>query len=205
MPKSEVPGEVSSPTQPFPTKPPPFARQVFKADDVNPFMPAAEDRRSCDRRFATPPHEGLFTPSSHLRYHIQFPGAWGGANWGSMAGRSRHRACSSCAASRCPAIGAWRSSAERQGPPPIKGGQREQDGYAVYAQRCAACHGPGQMPMRIARRRSALDRLPALVRQGQDQMPAFPETVLPRGRRGRGRSVSGRRCRCRRSRRRVER
>ena len=31
-------------------------------------------------------NDGLFTPSSHLRYHIQFPGAWGGANWGSTAG-----------------------------------------------------------------------------------------------------------------------
>jgi len=31
-------------------------------------------------------NEGVFTPSSHLRPHIQFPGAWGGANWGSTAG-----------------------------------------------------------------------------------------------------------------------
>ena len=30
-------------------------------------------------------NDGLFTPSSDKRSHIQFPGAWGGANWGSTA------------------------------------------------------------------------------------------------------------------------
>src|SRR4030095_7624076 len=84
VPKSEVPGEVSSPTQPFPTRPPPFARQVFKAEDVNPFLPAAEQER-LRQAVRDAANEGLFTPSSHLRYHIQFPGAWGGANWGSTA------------------------------------------------------------------------------------------------------------------------
>ena len=36
VPKSDVPGEQAWPTQPFPTKPPPFARQTFTVDDVNP-------------------------------------------------------------------------------------------------------------------------------------------------------------------------
>jgi quinoprotein glucose dehydrogenase len=36
VPKSDVPGEESWPTQPFPTVLPPFSRQVFTADDVNP-------------------------------------------------------------------------------------------------------------------------------------------------------------------------
>jgi quinoprotein glucose dehydrogenase len=31
MPKSEIPGEESWPTQPIPTLPPPFARQSMKA------------------------------------------------------------------------------------------------------------------------------------------------------------------------------
>src|SRR5580704_17422839 len=35
VPKSDVPGEESWPTQPFPTKPPPFARQKFSPDDIN--------------------------------------------------------------------------------------------------------------------------------------------------------------------------
>ncbi len=84
MPKSEVPGEVSSPTQPIPSKPPPFARQVFRPEDVNPFM-SPEEQARLKQAVRDAANEGMFTPSSHLRSHIQFPGAWGGANWGSTA------------------------------------------------------------------------------------------------------------------------
>ena len=44
VPKSDVPGEESSPTQPFPTKPPPFARQSFTEKDINPYLPEEEQR-----------------------------------------------------------------------------------------------------------------------------------------------------------------
>ena len=76
--------EVSSPTQPIPSMPPPFARQSFTAADVNPYLPAAEQEeiRAAIREGA---NEGVFTPSSRQRSQIQFPGAWGGANWGSTA------------------------------------------------------------------------------------------------------------------------
>ena len=42
VPQTDVPGEVSWPTQPFPTKPAPFARQTFTEKDINPFLPPAE-------------------------------------------------------------------------------------------------------------------------------------------------------------------
>jgi len=38
VPKSDMPGEESWPTQPFPTAPPPFSRQRFTVDDVNPYL-----------------------------------------------------------------------------------------------------------------------------------------------------------------------
>ena len=40
VPKGEVPGEWYSPTQPFPTKPPAYARQGITADDLIDFTPA---------------------------------------------------------------------------------------------------------------------------------------------------------------------
>ena len=39
VPQSTVPGEKTSPTQPFPTKPPPFARQGITTDDLIDFTP----------------------------------------------------------------------------------------------------------------------------------------------------------------------
>ncbi len=40
VPKGDVPGEWYSPTQPFPTKPPPYERQGVKIDDLIDFTPA---------------------------------------------------------------------------------------------------------------------------------------------------------------------
>ena len=121
-------------------------------------------------------HKGVFTPSSHLRHHIQFPGAWGGANWGSVAA-DPGTGMLFVRSLEMPSYRRMALSTERQGPPPIKGGQREQDGYAVYAQFCAACHGPGQAPMRTPAKLGA-DGFRTLIRQGKEQMPAFPEAVL---------------------------
>ena len=45
VPKSDVPGEQAWPTQPFPTKPPPFAKLTFGIDDVNPWLLSPEQYR----------------------------------------------------------------------------------------------------------------------------------------------------------------
>ncbi len=44
VPQTDVPGEQTSKTQPFPTAPPPFARQSFTEQDINPYMPEAEQK-----------------------------------------------------------------------------------------------------------------------------------------------------------------
>src|SRR4030095_11687768 len=79
VPHSDVAGEVSSPPQPFPTRPEPFARQRFRLEDVNPYV-AAPERERLAQALRDAANEGLFTPSSDRRAHVQLPGAWGGAN-----------------------------------------------------------------------------------------------------------------------------
>lgn len=82
VPASDVPGERTAPTQPFPTKPPPFARQGFTEDDVIDFTPELRaEALQVIRRFRI---GGLFTPPS-LDGTLLFPGVWGGANWGGAA------------------------------------------------------------------------------------------------------------------------
>src|SRR3984885_10279016 len=83
VPQSDVPGEFSSPTQPYPTKPPPFARQSFTEKDINPFATEAE-QAAIRELLANSRNEGLFTPPS-LRGSISAPGHNGGANWGMVA------------------------------------------------------------------------------------------------------------------------
>ena len=79
---TDVPGEVLYPTQPFPTRPPPFSRQGVSLEDANDLTPeihalAVEEMQ----QFRLGP---LFTPPS-LQGTLQCPGASGGANWGGAA------------------------------------------------------------------------------------------------------------------------
>ena len=202
VPKSDVPGEVSSPTQPFPTKPAPFARQVFTPDDVNPFM-SAEEQEKLRQAVRDTDHKGLFTPSSHLRHHIQFPGAWGGANWGSVAA-DPGTGMLFVRSLEMPSYRRMALSTERQGPPPIKGGQREQDGYAVYAQFCAAVSRPwsgADADAGEARR----GWLPQPDSSGEGTDAAVSRSGVERGARRGARSVSAQPAARRYSRRRVQR
>jgi glucose dehydrogenase len=83
VPKSDVPGERAWPTQPFPTKPPPFARQALTEKDVSPFMPEAE-QAAWREKIRNARNEGLFTPPS-MRGTVTIPGVGGGASWGTAA------------------------------------------------------------------------------------------------------------------------
>jgi quinoprotein glucose dehydrogenase len=82
VPKSDVPGEESSPTQPFPTAPASLARTSLKAEDA--FGLTDEDRAWCRDRISQLRSEGFFTPPS-LRGTLVIPGNIGGMAWGGMA------------------------------------------------------------------------------------------------------------------------
>jgi len=83
VPQSDTPGEKSWPTQPIPTAPPPFARQSFTENDINPYV-SEGDQAKVREILRTYRNEGLYTPPS-LRGAIMMPGHNGGANWGSSA------------------------------------------------------------------------------------------------------------------------
>jgi quinoprotein glucose dehydrogenase len=83
VPASDMPGEKAWATQPFPTKPPPFARQSFTVDDLSPFL-SPQDRARFRDEILSARNEGLFTPPAR-RGTIQMPGNNGGANWGGAA------------------------------------------------------------------------------------------------------------------------
>jgi quinoprotein glucose dehydrogenase len=82
--KSNVPGESLSPTQPFPTAPPPFSRQRFTVNDLNPHILSDEERASFRQRIAKARNDGPFTPIDFEEV-VHMPGNQGGSNWGSTA------------------------------------------------------------------------------------------------------------------------
>ena len=84
VPQSDVPGERTSPTQPFPTKPAPFDRQGMTVDDLIDFTPAlrAEAIRIASQYKLGP----VFTPpivgdSNGKAATLMLPSHVGGANW----------------------------------------------------------------------------------------------------------------------------
>ena len=81
VPSSDVPGELTSPTQPRPSKPLPYARQTLTADEIN---PDAENRAELQAILQKSRNEGPFTPLS-ARGTIIYPGLDGGAEWGGVA------------------------------------------------------------------------------------------------------------------------
>ena len=82
VPGGGVPGEVLSPTQPFPLLPPPLHPSTLTAADFAGLDEA--DRASCLARLAALRHDGPFTPPS-LEGTLLYPGYGGAVNWGSAA------------------------------------------------------------------------------------------------------------------------
>jgi len=75
VPKSDVPGEELSPTQPYSSIGTVNATAIDFAHLNGP---------GCEKKLRSLRYEGMFTPPS-LRGTLQFPGSLGGVNWGSMS------------------------------------------------------------------------------------------------------------------------
>ncbi|HEX7947264.1 MAG TPA: PQQ-binding-like beta-propeller repeat protein [Phenylobacterium sp.] len=85
VPASDNPSEAAWPTQPFPKKPAPFARQSFQLEDVAKLTPEHEAwcrKLIVDNGFKL---GGPYLPTGFKAPTVQFPGYQGGANWGGGA------------------------------------------------------------------------------------------------------------------------
>jgi len=82
VPQTDVPGEKTWPTQPFPVVTPPLVPQGLTESDA--WGLTMIDRGFAKKRIAKYRSEGIFTPPS-LRGTIEYPGIAGGTNWGSLA------------------------------------------------------------------------------------------------------------------------
>ena len=85
VPKCDMPNEESWPTQPFPTAPPPFARQKFTVDDINPYLDPEEKARIRDILLKASNDGILYSTRLPTADQIEVPGENGGANQGSTA------------------------------------------------------------------------------------------------------------------------
>ena len=168
VPASDLQGESAWPTQPLPTKPAPFSRQLFTYDEITNISP--ESHRSVLERFVKlKPHTPFLPPSREGS--IIFPGFDGGAEWGGAAadpdgvlyvnGNEM----------------AWvLNMVETK-----RGGEPLASGEAIFTQICAACHGidrKGNVAQNVPTLLGVEQKLKkadvlALLKIGRGVMPSF--------------------------------
>jgi glucose dehydrogenase len=85
VPKSEVPGEVTAPTQPFPVKPAPWGRLGMTKADITTVTPASN--KFCTEWWEREHiyNDGPYTPYGTKGLTVVFSGTIGGGNWGGVA------------------------------------------------------------------------------------------------------------------------
>jgi quinoprotein glucose dehydrogenase len=170
VPRSDLEGEETSPTQPFPTKPAPFARQRMTEADITDLTPAAHD--SALARFHRLRHDELFTPPSR-QGTVVLPGFDGGGEWGGAA-VDRATSVIYVNGSDVP----WIAALEARGAAPSSAAQTT--GESIYAANCASCHRAdragdgGRSPSLIGvTQRRSVTEIRQIIERGRNFMPAF--------------------------------
>ena len=172
VPKTDMPGEQSWPTQPFPTKPAPFARQKFTVNDINPYLDDAEKER-LRKILLNARNEGIFTPPTSTRNQIAVPGENGGANWGSAAADPQ-TGMLYVRSFDAPTI---HKLTQNRPVRRFPGETPEQQGFALYTQNCMPCHGPNRARITYPKEIGP-DEFKTTVRNGKGEMPPFSEATL---------------------------
>ena len=162
-----LPGDVTSPYQPKPELPQPFARQAYTMDDA----PKADPARTFVQPMLQRANMGLFPSIEEAKPTVMF-NIHGGAEWTGAAADSRGFLY--VTSNEIP----WAITPFRDDDPePLKPAT---SGEQLYQQMCAACHGPDRRgvghapPLRGVRHRVDEAAIRALLKTGRSTMPPMP-------------------------------
>ena len=152
VPKSDMPGEQSWPTQPYPTNPPPHARQSFGVEDISPYLSGRRSRpvqnATACREEPRPVHaDQLLRHGAHSRRAMA---ACCSAGWR----RSPRPARSTSSATTTPASCAWCARARRS----VAAGRRSHRGRRCISRTARAATVPIASDRTACRRSSTRRR-----------------------------------------------
>jgi len=197
VPKSDVPGEVTSPTQPFPTVVPPFSRQSMTVKDMYDAFMTDEQKQWWKERLSKA-RAGLYTPPA-LTDTILIPSVNGGALFfGSGADPTNGTVyvLGKDMPSILKLVPAGESLASNAGglipdrPRPGRGAPQaapltaERRGRTVYEQNCQGCHGPDLKGDRGPQVDNAVNRIGVegtrtVITKGKGGMPPIASLAPP--------------------------
>ena len=166
FPTSDVPGEVTSKTQPIPLAPAPFARQRLTADMLT--TRTSDAHAWAVEQFKSMRGDGQFLPFTVGKQTVTFPGFDGGAEWGGPAVD--------------PKSGVIYINANDL---PWTGGLVQNTagspGRVLYQTQCAVCHGtdragnPPAFPSLVGvDKRLSPTEITDIVHGGKGRMPGLP-------------------------------
>jgi quinoprotein glucose dehydrogenase len=170
VPPSDAQDEVTAASQPVPTAPPAFSRQLFSEDQITDL--SAEATASVRERWLAARRGSTWTPPS-TQGTIIFPGFDGGAEWGGSAYDERS-GLFYVNANEMP----WILRLVKLGKP---GEGNEPAGRRTYQAFCGTCHGENRQgdPLRtvppLTGIESRLSRaaVATIIENGRAQMPSF--------------------------------
>jgi quinoprotein glucose dehydrogenase len=172
VPQSEIPGEKSWPTQPFPTKPPPFARQRFTEEDVTDLSP--ESRAVVLKQLEKMKTGSVFLPPG-LQPAVTIPQFNGGGEWGGAAFDPNSRLLYVNASNEAEWISMVPSTVRENMTLPELGSM-------LYGAICSSCHGfekvnnpasPSFASLKSVKERMTKEQVLELLKTGRNQMPSF--------------------------------
>jgi quinoprotein glucose dehydrogenase len=198
VPASDVPGEVTAKTQPFPTAPPPFARQGMTVKDMYDGFMKPEEKVWWTERL-TKARTGFYTPPAVGVDTINLPSVNGGAlffSTGADAANGTVYVLSKDMPSIVKLVPAGESTAANAGdsipsrPRKAAGARRagfptqEEMGRAVYEQTCQVCHGSELKGDRgpaldTVVSRLGVDATRTIITNGRGGMPSFSSLPAP--------------------------
>ncbi|SEP33510.1 PQQ-binding-like beta-propeller repeat protein [Mucilaginibacter sp. OK283] len=173
VPTKGLPGEAPWPTQPIPTLPQPFARQMFNPEDVTDRTPEAH-KEMLDK-YNQVKNRIMFTPPSKQGGWI-FPGFDGGGEWGGAAvdiqTNIMYISCSEMP---------W-AQVMIDVPKTTSNGSLAGNGQVVYNKNCIGCHGPqlkgngSSYPSLVnIGEKYKEDQLSQIIASGRNMMPSFKQ------------------------------
>jgi quinoprotein glucose dehydrogenase len=171
VPGSDVPGEVTSPTQPFPLKPQPLVRLNLTESDLTNITP--ESRAFALKEFRRYQSGPIYTPPT-LRGTLTTPGFWGGVEWHGASFDPQLNVLY-VNANDVPTIHSLRAVHDATGD---LAKNPTELGRVIYEKTCVACHGadrkgvPPLIPPLAATRLSNTE-IETVIKTGRNSMPAF--------------------------------
>ena len=169
VPQTDIPGEYSHPTQPFPPRAFRLTKQGFTRDDVTDLNPAA--REAVLKQLADIHPAPIFTPPSRQKKAV-LPQFNGGCEWGGAAFDPARRLVFVNTSNEVEYTAMVPSRPEARV-------SRNDLGKRLYQGVCSACHGtssplnPASPSLENVRDRLTREQVLALMETGRGQMPSF--------------------------------